>query len=194
MSANASSRRNSILLAAAVTIGFVVWILSGLGGDTAVENTSTNGETTAMRVTVQRSQAMATTRTIVASASTEPDRWIEIKAETEGRVVAISVERGATVAAAQTIVELDIRDRRAQLAEIEALIRQRELEYAATERLLEQQFVSEAEVAGANSLLIAARSARGAHRARYRAHEDQVAVLGPGFRSPRRNRRLRRHR
>lgn len=161
MSANTGSRRNSILLAAAVAIALVVWLLSGIGTDVTVEReTDRAGASAAMRVTVERSQAMATTRTIVSSARTEPDRWIELKAETEGQVVSIGVERGATAAAGQTIVRLDLRDREAQLREAEALIRQRELEFQAAERLLPEQFVSEAELAGRNALLVAARAAR----------------------------------
>jgi len=160
MSANASSGRNSILLSAAVVVGLVLWLLSGRFGDSAIEESASDSGTTPMRVTVQRSQATSTTRTIVSSARTEPDRWIELKAETEGQVVEIGVERGASVTAGQTIVRLDMRDRAAQLAEAEALIRRRELEYEAGSRLREQQFISEAEVAGLNAELVAARAAR----------------------------------
>jgi multidrug efflux system membrane fusion protein len=160
MSANTSSRRNSILLAAAVAIALVVWLVSGLGREADVEVQHSTGGATAMRVTVQSSEAMSTTRMIVSSARTEADRWIELKAETEGRVVAIGVERGAAVAAGQTIVQLDLRDREAQLSETEALISQRELQYEAAERLREQQFMSAADIAGANAQLVGARAAR----------------------------------
>lgn len=160
MSANISSRRNSILFAIAVVVGLAIWIASGLIGRPDGEESIVGDDTAPMRVTVRRSQAMSTTRMIVSSARTEPDRWIQLKAETEGRVVSISVERGATVATGQTIVQLDMRAREAQLTEAEALIRQRELEYEAAARLLEQQFVSEAELAGLNAMLVAARAAR----------------------------------
>jgi len=160
MSANASSGRYPILFSAALVVGLVIWVLSGRFGESTDEETQTVGSPAPMRVTVQRSQAMATTRTIVASGRTEPNRWIELKAETEGQVVAIGVERGAAVAEGQWILRLDMRDREALLAEAEALILQRDLEFQAAEKLVEDRFISEAELAGRNALLVAARAAR----------------------------------
>ena len=161
MTAQASSRRNSLLIAAAIAIAFGVWLLSGIGGGLpeAPERPGAGGET-AMRVTVERSRATEMTRRITASARTQPDRAIELKAETEGRVIAVGVERGAAVAAGETIVRLDMRDREALLEETEALIRQRELEYEAAEQLRGEQFMSAAELAATRAALVAARAAR----------------------------------
>jgi multidrug efflux system membrane fusion protein len=161
MPANAKARRNSILLAAAIAVGFTLWILSGLiDGSPDSEGDRPAAAAQTMHVTVRHSTARTTTRTITASARTEPDRAIELKAETEGRVVDIGAERGAIVAAGQSIVELDMRDRRARLAEAQALIRQRELEFEASERLLREQFISPAEQASREAELVAARAAR----------------------------------
>jgi multidrug efflux system membrane fusion protein len=115
---------------------------------------------TTMHVTVRHSTARTTTRTITVSARTEPDRAVELKAETEGQVVAIGADRGAVVTGGQSIVELDIRDRRSRLAEAEALIRQRRLEFEAAEQLRGQQFISPSELAGREAQLVAAEAAR----------------------------------
>jgi multidrug efflux system membrane fusion protein len=160
MSANVASRRNSILLSAGVVVALVIWVLSGYFGRAEIDESNLEGGAAPMRVTVQRSRAMSTTRTIVASARTEPDRWIELKAETEGRIVSIGAERGTAVAAGQTIAQIDMRAREAELTEADALILQRELEFQAAEKLLEDRFISEAELAGRNALLVAARAAR----------------------------------
>jgi multidrug efflux system membrane fusion protein len=149
------------LIATAIAIGLAAWILSGLGG--ALPETPDRAEARTadvMRVTVRTSTASISTRKIIASARTEPDRAIELKAETEGQVIAIGAERGAFVPAGSVIIEIDPRDRQARLAEAEALIRQRELEYEASVNLREQQFMSAAELAGAEALLIAARATR----------------------------------
>jgi multidrug efflux system membrane fusion protein len=161
MSANSKTRRNSILIAAAVTIGLATWMLSGLGSrlPETPERAGDDGAS-AMRVAVRTSIARTLPRQIIASARTEPDRMVEIKAETDGRVVAIGAERGEFVDEGSAIVELSMRDRAARLAETEALIRQRELEYEAGVRLLTERFVSEAELAASEALLAAARSAR----------------------------------
>ena len=161
MSEKANSRAYSILLAAAIAVAFVAWILSGnLSGGTVQTGEPATGKETVMRVTVRRSTARETTRTIAVNARTEPDRAVEIKAETEGRVVAVGAERGSVVAAGQALVELDIRDRRSRLAEAEAMIRQRELEFDAAEQLRGQQFISPAEYAAREAQLVAARAAR----------------------------------
>jgi multidrug efflux system membrane fusion protein len=77
-----------------------------------------------------------------------------------------------------------MRDREAQLTEAEALIRQRELEFQAAEKLLEDRFISEAELAGRNAVLVAARAARerialDIERTRIRAPFDSVVYDRP---------------
>ena len=161
MPASTSLRRNSILIAAAIAIVLAVWIASGLGGGTPADDGSRAGEDEApMSVSVRDSREQTTRRMIEGSARTEPDRTIELKAETEGRIVAIGADRGAAVRAGQTLIEIDMRDREQRLAETTALIRQRELEHAAADRLHTEGFMSEAELAGAEALLVASQAAR----------------------------------
>jgi len=161
MSANSTNRRNSILIASAITIALAGWMLSGLGNRLPEEPARAGGDgSAAMSVTVRTSTARTLPRQVVANARTEPDRVVEVKAETDGRVVTIGVERGAFIREGSPIVELSMRDRAARLAETEALIRQRELEYEADVKLRNERFVSEAQLAGSEALLVSARSAR----------------------------------
>jgi membrane fusion protein, multidrug efflux system len=161
MSANSTNRRNSILIAAAITIALAGWMLSGLGNGPGETPQRAGGQnSTAMSVTVRTSVAETMPRQIVASARTEPDRVVEVKAETDGRVVAIGIERGAFIRQGSSIVELSMRDRAARLAETEALIRQRELEYESDVKLRDERFVSAAALAASEAQLVAARSAR----------------------------------
>jgi multidrug efflux system membrane fusion protein len=161
MSAVSPSKRHSVLIATAIVVVFVIWLLTGLvGGDEAIEERAVDGAETAMTVSVRHSQARSTQRTIVASARTEPDRAIELKAETAGRIIAINVERGAAVAEGRVLAQLEMGDREATLAEVEALIRQRELEHEAALQLVDERFISEAEVAGKYAALAASIAAR----------------------------------
>ncbi len=161
MPATASSRRNSILLAATIAVALAVWILSGLGnGSPEPGARNTEARDAAVAVTFRRSFATETQRTITASARTEPDRVVELKAETQGRIVAIDAERGTFVGEGAAILELDMRDRQARLTEASARIRQRELEFEAAERLRLDGFMSEAELAAAEAQLEAARAER----------------------------------
>jgi multidrug efflux system membrane fusion protein len=156
-----TNRRNSILIAAAITLALAGWMLSGLGNGPAEAPDREGGrDSAAMSVTVRNSIARTVPRQVVASARTEPDRMVEVKAETDGRVVAIGADRGAFVREGNSIVELSMRDRAARLAETEALIRQRELEYESDVQLRDERFVSAAALAASEALLVAARSAR----------------------------------
>jgi multidrug efflux system membrane fusion protein len=163
MAANSNSRRNSILTASAIAVALTVWVLSGAvngkpestGPAPAV---STMDEPVSVRVRVSRAESVL--RTISASARTEPDRMIELKSETEGRVVTIGAERGAAVSRNQVLVEIDMRDRQARLTEIDALIRQRELEFEAGMRLRDENFISPSEFAAREAALESARASR----------------------------------
>lgn len=116
------------------------------------------GETAGVRVSVRKSVARPVVREVVISGRTEPNRSVEIKAETEGRVVALGAERGARVAAGDRIASLDVRDRNARILEAEALIAQHELQYQAAKRLEGQQLIAEAQIAEAYARLVAARA------------------------------------
>jgi multidrug efflux system membrane fusion protein len=109
-------------------------------------------------VSVRRSKAEPVIRDIVVSGRTEPNRAVEIKAETEGRIVELGSERGTPVAAGERLAALDVRDRNARIAEAEALIAQHELQYAAAKRLEGQKLVSDAQIAEAYARLVGARA------------------------------------
>jgi len=163
MSSISTARRTSILTAAIIAAAFVVWSLSGVVFSTSApeeraRNASMLDEPVSVRV--EFSKARPTQRKISASARTEPDRGIELKAETEGRIVTIGAERGAAVSQNQVLVEIEMRDRRARLNEVDALIRQRELEFEAGQRLLDEDFISPAELAAREAALESALAAR----------------------------------
>lgn len=161
------SRKISILLAVGVTLAFVIWMLSGIGNDPVVSERAVGsssvrdaGAERPMSVMIQRSAAREIEREIAVSGRTEPNRSVELGAETEGRIVELGAERGSAVSTGQLIARLDMRDRAARLAEAEALIVQMRLQYEAAQRLQGQQFVSEAQIAEAEARLVSAEAAR----------------------------------
>jgi multidrug efflux system membrane fusion protein len=161
MSSNSSSRHQSIVISALIAIALLAWIASGyIFESPRTEADRLRREDPVMHVTVRHSVARETTRTITVSARTEPDRVLELKTETEGRVMTIGAARGVVVPVGQNIVELDMRDRHSRLAETEALIRQRQLEFEAAERLRGDEFLSPAELAAREAQLVAAQAAR----------------------------------
>src|SRR5690606_4452188 len=98
----------------AVAAGIVLWMLSGLidrpESEAAPEQEAARPAAEPVRVAVQTSLARSVTREIVVSARTEPNRTVELRAETDGRVITLGAARGSAVRAGAPIVGLDMRD------------------------------------------------------------------------------------
>jgi multidrug efflux system membrane fusion protein len=132
-------------------------------GDEAPEEISTRVVTTTVpaqqsSVRVRTQSAEEIMRTIVVNGQTAPARVVDLAAETDGRVEYIGVSRGANVARGAVIVRLDERDRKARLAQAEATVRQREVEYQGRLKLKGESYVSEAQLQEAVAQLETART------------------------------------
>jgi multidrug efflux system membrane fusion protein len=176
------SRRTSILIAAGIALALGVWMGSGLLQEAArppaaspARNSSAGTSERPMQVMIRQSVASRQTRRITASARTEPNRTVEIRAEIDGTIVDLGAERGTRVAEGRLIAAIDMRDRQSQLEETEALIVQMRLQYEAAERLKGQQFVSDAQIAEARARLVGAQAARD----RIQLEIDRTQVLAP---------------
>ena len=155
---------SSVAIAAGVALSVALWMLSGYIGNASGPGagTATDGSGAAaapQAVSVQRSVARTITREIVVSARTEPNRVVELRAEMDGRVVELGAARGSRIGQSQLIVSLDMRDLEARIAEAEALIAQRELQYEAALDLEDRRLVSSVQIAEARANLVAARAA-----------------------------------
>ncbi len=156
------NKHRSWFLSGAVAGLIGIWLLSGqFGSDaTATPNAAAveDRDTPRTSVRVRTQSAEEVIRTIVVNGKTAPARVVEIAAETDGRIEAIGAERGASMAAGELIVRLDARDRVARLAQAEALLKQREVEFEARRQLQGESYVSEAQLAEAVALLENART------------------------------------
>lgn len=155
---------SSVAIAVGVAAAVAVWMASGyIGRDPAPASERTTNAPDApsapIAVSVRPSSARTITREIVVSANTEPNRVVELRAEMDGRVVELGAERGSRIGQSQLIVSLDMRDLEARIAEAEALIAQRELQYEAALDLEERQLISDVQIAEARANLVAARAA-----------------------------------
>ena len=156
------ARYKSWLTSAAIALAIAVWLASGtLSGDGAgtefgaAEITETRPKTS---VRIRTQSAEAVTRTIVVNGKTAPARIVEINAETDGRVVSTGVDRGQRLDEGDVIVRLDERDRKARLAQAKAMVKQRELEFEARDKLKNESYVSEAQLQEAAAMLESARA------------------------------------
>lgn len=114
-------------------------------------------------------------RTIVVNGKTAPARIVNLAAETDGRVEYIGAERGASLDRGALIARLDERDRAARLAQAEATVKQREVEFAARKRLESESYVSEAQLQEAIALLETAK----AELTRARLDLDYMDIRAP---------------
>lgn len=165
--------KKSIFLAVLIAIAAVGWVLTGQYGDklglasdterepagSVAERLETRDEADRrIAVRVQRSTAIDRELTIVARGRTEAWRKVDLKAEIEGQVVDLPFKKGARVKRGDVLARLEINAREAQLEEAMALVRQREIEHNAAQKLRAKGFSAETTYAGAKASLDAARA------------------------------------
>jgi multidrug efflux system membrane fusion protein len=159
---NTLSRYKSWITSAGITLAIALWLASGYvgGGSKSYEYDQDHNIESAPRasVRVRHQVAEEVTRNIIVNGRTAPARVVELNAETDGRVVGVAAERGERFDAGDVIVRLDDRDRHARLAQAEATVKQRQLEFEARSRLKGNSYVSEAQLQEADALLEAAKA------------------------------------
>lgn len=167
----------SSLMAVALAAAVVIWMLTGLGranAPSAANGQASRAESSGasgmpagfepapgdsalpVSVTVTRTTAAPIVRDVVASGRTEPNRAVEIKAETEGRIVDLGAERGQRIARGDRIARIDLRDREAQRAQAAALVDHRRAQHDAAQKLEGQQLVAQVQIAETRAQLAAA--------------------------------------
>ena len=143
--------RKSIGIAVLIATAIVAWVMSGtwtgdnddvatLARPTNAAAKSNENKTLNVLVEVQTLVAESRTRRIELRGRTEASRSVDLRAETAARVVAINAKKGAKVRAGQVIVELAMNDREAKLGEAKATVRQRQIEYDASQSLSERGY------------------------------------------------------
>ena len=162
MNSGNNVRQKSWLISAGIVVAITLWLASGQfsaeGDDAIVENTATEVTTAKNAVRVRTQSAEEVMRMIVVNGKTAPARIVRLAAETDGRIVHIGANRGASLEQGDIIVRLDERDRAARLSQAQATVKQREVEYEARERLKSESYVSEAQLQESVALLEMARA------------------------------------
>jgi multidrug efflux system membrane fusion protein len=172
------SRYKSWFISAGIVVAVTLWVASGSLGNTEDENTPSDAApvvSTQNAVRVRTQTAEEVMRTIVVNGKTAPARIAQLSAETDGRIEFIGAERGANLERGNLIVRMDERDRAARLAQAEATVKQREVEYEARQRLKSESYVSEAQLQEGLALLESAR----AELTRARLDLDYMSVRAP---------------
>ena len=153
----------SWLISAGLAVLITLWLASGQFGNETPEAAPSSdiasvpqAQRSSVRVRTQSAEEIL--RTIIVNGQTAPARIVDMAAETDGRVEFIGVSRGTNVDRNAVIVRLDERDRKARLAQAEATVRQREVEYQGRLKLKGESYVSEAQLQEAIAQLEAAKA------------------------------------
>jgi len=176
--------RASHLIAAGIALALAGWLASGQldrGSRARAPDRPAKAEAEAppaAAVRVIDSDARPVERELVLNGETAAARVVTLRAETEGRVVALGVERGAPVGEDQVVLTLDRRAREARLREAEAMLASRRLEYEAAKRLGEKGFQAETGVAEARARLRAAEALLDQARIELRHTEIRAPFAG----------------
>ncbi|MDG1707625.1 MAG: efflux RND transporter periplasmic adaptor subunit, partial [Emcibacteraceae bacterium] len=117
---------------------------------------------TLMAVSVINPTSVPYEKDIVLRGFTESRRSVDLKSQVKGRIIDLPIEKGMRVNTGDIICRIDVEDREANYAESIALVKQRQLEFAASEKLFSQGHRSETQHSAAKSALDAslARSTR----------------------------------
>ncbi|MDE0658952.1 MAG: efflux RND transporter periplasmic adaptor subunit [Gammaproteobacteria bacterium] len=160
--------RKTHLTALLIVVATAIWLMTGyLGGVDAVADhpsiSDLNARTTANGD--DREPTVVRARTITASAyseqvkirgHTENKRTVEVRAETQGRVVERPVERGTAVDAGDLLCRLAVEDRQAQVNQAQEAVNQARIEHEGSLRLKDGGFQSRTAIAQAKSRLASA--------------------------------------
>ncbi len=144
----------STLIAVLIAVAAVAWVGSGYfgglwnlsGSPESLDVVSVRAapkEAEPTRVRVKTLDARPFIEEIQASGQTEAARTVEIRAETDGRVVELPVAEGRAVAEGDLLVRLDRAERDAQLAQVKARAQQRSIEFEAARTLASSGFQSQ---------------------------------------------------
>ena len=160
--------RASAVIAVVLSIAVAGWMASGrLGGGAAPPAAPEAGAgpdpgpgpEPALRVRVKRIRARPHEVAVTVRGRSEASRRVDLRAETDGRIVEVGASRGEPVEKGAVVARLAVEERRAKLAEYEARLRQRRIHFEATEALAERGLSSREALATARADIDAAKAA-----------------------------------
>lgn len=155
--------KNSVKIAFIIAIVGIVWMLSGLlkgDDDNQVDiKPSEDKVVKLMSVRTKFLDASPRTREISVLGVFKASRQATIRAETTGLIEEILAEEGNEIKANDLIVRIAIKNREKKLEEARALLKQREIEFQANQKLTQKGFRARTKLAESQANLEAARAA-----------------------------------
>lgn len=124
----------------------VGWMLSGMLVEDSEQESEIVSKDQPFAVEVSTSEAQNVPVTIVIQGQTVPERTLQVKAQTSGRIEKILVEEGDEVSAGDELLNIELEDRLIQLEQQQALYEARKKTYQRLSTLANKQYQSESEL------------------------------------------------
>ena len=156
--------RASAVIAVVLSIVVAGWMLSGQLGGGGARPTTSEADPGAPadpppRVRVKRMSARSHGVAITVRGRSEAGRRVDLRAETDGRIVEVAASRGDDVRKGSVLARLSVEGRLAKVAEYKARLRQRRIHYEATAELAKKGLSSKEALATATADIDAANAA-----------------------------------
>ncbi|NQZ14627.1 MAG: efflux RND transporter periplasmic adaptor subunit [Alphaproteobacteria bacterium] len=162
--------KKSIFIAIAIAVVTVAWFMSGSGGNSQGEGSSNySAENSPQSEELEGSDDLTEVRVrdlvfewmiddVTITGRTRASRKISMKAEIDGQIAEILIDKGAAVKKGDVIAKLEIKSRAASVREAEQLLEQRQIQYNAAKELEQKGFNSRVRLAEARAQLESARA------------------------------------
>ncbi len=159
----------SIVIALIIAVVATLWILSGVKNDaekpvsqqtvSQVEEPAAELEQKKIpEVRVQNLIAQIMEDDVEVTGRTQASRQVIIRAETEGKIASLQVNKGDVVKKGQLLAKVDVGDRAARVEEARQILKQRKIQYDASKKLTEKGYNSRVRLAETESNLQSARA------------------------------------
>lgn len=158
--------KKSIFIAFVIAVIAVIWVASGAMPDKALAPSEEAGrpdqknlvQQDVPKVQVRNLTAETLKDTVVVTGRSQAARQVMIAAETAGQVASLGVDKGDIVSKGDLLAKLEVKDRAARVAEAEQLIKQRQIQYEAAQKLSERGFTSDVRLAESKAQLETAKA------------------------------------
>lgn len=149
------------IIALAATGLITIWMFSGTVSDEPLEQPIApveKSDESLFAVQVERFNSQTITPELSVQGETQPSRMVHLTGEVEGKVTRILAREGDFVKKGQLILEIDPQDKPQQLRQATALVKQRELEYQANQKLIDQGLQNQTHLAQSEAQLESAKA------------------------------------
>lgn len=161
-----------------IIVGIALLLVSGIffpSKDNAAPTPTESQETALMSVSIINASLEPFTKDIILRGQTQALRTVDLKSQIKSRIVELPVEKGTRVKMGDVICRMDIEDRAANHAETAAIVKQRELEFKASEQLFAKGHRSETQ----HSAAVAALDTAKAREKRAQIDLDNASIRAP---------------